>query len=370
MDLNNFSVRGPCMIIGGGGWMGSFLTHQLVQFKIDSIHIVDIVRPKDDLKFCHVDEKVIFHECDISKADDVLRLVEQVVPLVVFHMAAVIDLRVRPHANLHRVNVVGTENIIKAMNCLDTSVTRYLIYTSSIDVATGLSGMRDVEDNDPYPADASNKYQLSKIAAEQLVVKANSSHLKTISLRPGHVFGPYDPIIDTVLKFPFAVGPSWPQMSLVFVGNAAFAHILALYGLLNETSNIQKKDSICGQCYFITDFDENFCDFYFRLANRKPSIFRIPDLILRVLIWIVEFIQIYLSWLIPIDFFHPVTGLSSESVKPCVYFTVRSDRARHVLNYKPSSTPSVLSNISEAKAGVISREAAIEYTQKWLFSRN
>jgi nucleoside-diphosphate-sugar epimerase len=167
---------GVCMVIGGSGWTGSYVVHSLLQLAKEghnvSVHSVDVCRPTDDFQELHDGD--VFHLCDISDAESVNALFDAVNPMVVFHLASIIDLREHPSDALEKVNVDGTNNIIAALKRLSRFKPRCLIYTSSIDVVSGPWGCRDATEETPYPAHPTNGYKRTKIAAERAVLAANS----------------------------------------------------------------------------------------------------------------------------------------------------------------------------------------------------
>nr|WP_279384378.1 NAD-dependent epimerase/dehydratase family protein [Geotalea toluenoxydans] len=105
---------------------------------------------------------------------------------VVFHVAAKAGIW-GDHADYHRANVTGTENVLAA--CRKQAIKR-LVYTGSPSVV--FDG-RDVEGSDeslPYLEHYEAHYPQTKALAEQLVLAANSPSLATVSLRPHLIWAP------------------------------------------------------------------------------------------------------------------------------------------------------------------------------------
>ncbi len=102
-----------------------------------------------------------------------------------FHCAGYVENK-NP-ALLHKTNVVGTENFCRL--CLDLKVKR-LVYLSSVAVVSGNEKIPLVED---LPYLATNIYGISKIRAEQKVVRYRDRGLPVVILRPPMIYGEDEP---------------------------------------------------------------------------------------------------------------------------------------------------------------------------------
>lgn len=299
-----------CLVIGGGGWTGSYIVNQLLQeaHEYDTsiiVHVMDIVVPTSrmDLHELHqkfVDEngvvisvcdKIIYHQCDITNSDDVVAKLEAISPTCIFHTASIVDLRKYPSPLLAHVNIHGTFNVLRA--CYeqlkkDKKCVKFLVYTSSIDVVAGKYGIAQADEETPYTDHPSNHYKGSKIVAETEVLRGNGDfcgRLRTCCLRPAHIFGAGDALMQHVgamvskdSSYPIAIGPPTASMSFVSAHNCAYAHILAMRGMVQEyNDDIDKpvadwNGKVAGSVAFISDFDMNFCDFYQILTSHNSGI--------------------------------------------------------------------------------------------------
>lgn len=199
------------VVIGGAGNLGEHIVSMLVEMgqvpnnnsnNNSSIVCVDLCQYTGQHRSL-VSSIVL----DIAQPDTAKQLVVQVFSgneeeLVVFHAAAIIDIRPVPSPRLWQVNVQGTKHVISAcqemvQNQSKTKVV--LIYTSSLECVSGylengelqaLDG--GVDEDVPYPAAYFLPYAQTKAQAECLVLEANNNdgNLKTISLRPGFIVGP------------------------------------------------------------------------------------------------------------------------------------------------------------------------------------
>ncbi len=158
-------------VIGGSGFVGSFLIEELKQFEVSNldknpspffnqITTIGDIRKKEDLKFSKEVNTVILlaaeHRDDVS-----------------------------PISLYYDVNVEGTRNVLKAM---DIAGVKNLIFTSSVAVY----GLNKINPDENHAKDPFNNYGKSKWEAE-LVIKEwfeNDPINKSVTiLRPTVIFG-------------------------------------------------------------------------------------------------------------------------------------------------------------------------------------
>ncbi|PHQ75787.1 MAG: 3-beta hydroxysteroid dehydrogenase [Shewanella sp.] len=147
-------------------------------------------------------------------------------------------------------NVDGTANVISA--CQQLKISK-LIYTSTPSVTFAGEDESGIDESAPYAASYLNHYGESKAVAEQMVLEANSRALKTLALRPHLIWGPEDPhLVPRVIERAKAgrlklVGKEDKLVDTIYVGNAAYAHILAAVNLCSEHA------SAAGKAYFLSN---------------------------------------------------------------------------------------------------------------------
>ncbi|WP_375087854.1 2-alkyl-3-oxoalkanoate reductase [Shewanella youngdeokensis] len=158
-------------------------------------------------------------------------------------------------------NVDGAKYIINA--CKKANISQ-LIYTSTPSVTfTGLDE-NGCDESAPYAAQYLNYYGESKALAEQMMLAANGDNtangqvLQTVSLRPHLIWGPGDPhLVPRVLERAKAgrlklVGKRDKLVDTIYVGNAAFAHILAAERLC--AAHAQGLQALCaGKAYYLSN---------------------------------------------------------------------------------------------------------------------
>lgn len=166
----------------------------------------------------------------------------------VFHVAAKAGIW-GAYVDYHRANVLGTENVIAA--CRQHGI-RKLVHTSSPSVVFDGRDMGGVDESAPYPQHFEAHYPHTKALAEQLVLKANSSSLATVSLRPHLIWGPGDNhLLPRLIARAKAgqlrrIGTQPKRVDTVFIENAADAHLLA--------ADVLTPESACaGKAYFISN---------------------------------------------------------------------------------------------------------------------
>lgn len=104
---------------------------------------------------------------------------------VVIHSAAAFDLW-GAEAHFHKINVEGTANLLKA--AAETGVKRFVFISAASVIAGGIPA-HNVDEHYRLPAPPKDAYSKTKLAAEQLVLAANSSAMQTMALRPPLIWG-------------------------------------------------------------------------------------------------------------------------------------------------------------------------------------
>lgn len=164
---------------------------------------------------------------------------------IVFHTAA------KPgiwgnYREYYRTNVEGTINVIEGCRRHEVSC---LVHTSSPSVVFDGNNMEGVDESVPYSKVFHAHYPKTKAIAEQYVLKASMSGLKTIILRPHLIWGPRDnhliPRIIKRAKRLRIVGNGKNMVDTIYIDNAAYAHVLA-------ADSLEKNNSLSGKIYFIS----------------------------------------------------------------------------------------------------------------------
>lgn len=242
-----------CLVIGGGGNLGSHIVGQLRERKanVTSFDRVGYGGSAPGVK------SILGDICDRQALEAAMQGHS-----VVIHTASVIDIRPIVSPNMHRTNVEGTRNVVE---CCKATGVEILVYTSSVEVCSGWSGtsreLPDFIDSDEttvIPEHHCLPYAASKAAAEACVLGANSTQLKTCALRPGYIVGPGCMGIrlempNCAARYDYYVTARLPtKMNCVCSHNCALAHVMA--------AERAAKPGVAGSAFFISDHQANPID--------------------------------------------------------------------------------------------------------------
>jgi nucleoside-diphosphate-sugar epimerase len=198
------------------------------------------------------------------------------------HLASIVDTSLNKNPTLWQVNVTGTQNVIHA--CITCAV-KNLVYTSSEDVCLSDVPVFNGDESLPYPSKLIHPYVSTKMAAEKMVLSANGLEaLKTVSLRPVHIYGPRDPhaIIYSLQQLSsgrvsFCLGDGSAQFEVVYVDNVCHGHLLAASAL----NDPQRSACVAGHAFFLTEGNRiNYFDWlrpYALVKGVQVPVRRLPD---------------------------------------------------------------------------------------------
>lgn len=161
------------LVVGGNGYLGSFLVKALKKSQADVV-IISRNCKQSDSQF----------KVDITNFDETKRIIQQINPEIVYHLAANIS-RNRDFAifeEMTSVNVLGTLNILKSLEGIDA----HFIFTSSSEIY-GNNKSPFHESQIPKPV---SPYSLSKVNAEMLIqTYCNNHNKKFTNLRVFNFYG-------------------------------------------------------------------------------------------------------------------------------------------------------------------------------------
>uniref|UniRef100_A0A2K5IKQ0 3-beta hydroxysteroid dehydrogenase/isomerase domain-containing protein n=1 Tax=Colobus angolensis palliatus TaxID=336983 RepID=A0A2K5IKQ0_COLAP len=232
-----------CLVTGAGRYLGQRIACLLVEEKeLKEIRALDkAFRPELREEFSELQNKtkLTVLEGDILDESCLKRACQDI--LVIIHTTSVIDvIGVTHRESVMNVNVKGTVLLLEA--CVQATGPIF-IYTSTLDVV-GPNSYKEI---------IQNGHEDKKLA-EKAVLVANGWTLKnggtwyTCALRPMFIYGEGSPIlfagIDEALNNNRILSSfsKFSRVNPVYVGNVAWAHILAL-----------RAPSVRGQFYYISD---------------------------------------------------------------------------------------------------------------------
>ncbi|MGZ3788554.1 MAG: NAD-dependent epimerase/dehydratase family protein [Bacteriovorax sp.] len=227
------------LITGAGGFLGSFIVKELAKNEAFELH--SFSRSKYPRL---ADLKVTEHIGDLKNYEDVKKAMVGIDAVI--HTASMVGMWGR-YRDFYETNVLGTENILRAMKEFKVSK---LVYTSTPSVAFDCENLCGVDESTPYPKTYLTHYAATKAIAERMVLAANTDELSTVALRPHLIFGPGDlnlvpRVIEAQKKGRLKiVGDGENLVDVTYVENAAIAHIMAL-------EKLNPDHPIAGRAYFL-----------------------------------------------------------------------------------------------------------------------
>jgi nucleoside-diphosphate-sugar epimerase len=227
------------LVTGGGGFLGSSICRQLTALGHE---VVAFQRsPAKHLEAAGIRTA----RGDITNLEQVCAAAQGVQAII--HTAGKAGVWGDPE-DYRRINVTGTNNVIEACRSQAISV---LVNTSSPSIVHAGGDIAGADESLPIADHFSAPYPATKAEAEKRVTAANSSELKTVSLRPHLIWGPGDPHILPRLVAKASGGslalPGPDKIiDTIFVENAAQAHVNALHELLGSAR-------CAGKAYFVTN---------------------------------------------------------------------------------------------------------------------
>lgn len=333
---------------GAGGFLGQRIVQILVQEKglqeVRVLYRTFSPKHKEELSKLQTKAKVTVLRGDIVDAQFLRRACQGI--SVVIHTAAALDIAgVLPRQTILDVNVKGTQLLLDA--CVEASVPVF-IYSSSTGVAgpnsykeTILNDREEEHRESTWP----NPYPYSKRMAEKAVLAANGSILKnggtlhTCALRLPFIYGEESQVVSTVVNRALKNNSiikrhtTFSIANPVYVGNAAWAHILAARGLRDP----EKSQSIQGQFYYISDDTphQSYDDLNYTLSKEwglcLDSSWSLP---LPLLYWLAFLLETVSFLLRPIYNYRPPFNRFMVTISNSV-FTISYKKAQRELGYEP-----------------------------------
>ncbi len=172
------------IITGATGLLGNALIRELLNMGRD---VKALVRKSSDT--------TCFNDCEVEKVyGDVLDSESLKKAFhgaeYIFHLASEISILPGQHKRLKEINIIGTDNVIKA--CFECRVKR-LVYTSSIHAYKESKIGTIIDETLPFdPDNRMGEYNRTKARASIAVLEAASQGLDAVIVCPTGIMGPYD----------------------------------------------------------------------------------------------------------------------------------------------------------------------------------
>ncbi len=229
------------LVTGAGGFLGTWITRELLK------NTTYLVTNFSRHAHTHLDDMgVPTIRGDLRSPADIEHAVAQGFDVII-HVASLVGMWGKAET-FDAINVEGTRLLLEAAQ--KHGVKRF-VYTGSPSAVFGKGGHAGADETLPYPEEHLGHYPRTKALAEQLVLAANRPGFATCSLRPHLVWGPGDQnLLPRVIQKARVgklkvVGDGENQVDVLYVENAARAHVMAMEALAHPGS------PVAGQAYFL-----------------------------------------------------------------------------------------------------------------------
>ena len=227
------------LVTGGGGFLGSYIVKQLLDKNYEVYSFSRSSYPEIEKM------GATCIKGSLAKYEDVLKAVNGMDAVI--HTAALAGIWGK-WDDFYSTNFLGTKNIIEA--CQKANVKK-LVYTSSPSVVFDGEDIKGDGEEISYAKKHWCHYPVTKMMAEELVLKANSERLITSSLRPHLIWGPKDPhfiprLVERAKSGKLKqIGSGENLVDVIYVENAAKAHVDVLEKMDDN------PEAVAGKSYFI-----------------------------------------------------------------------------------------------------------------------
>ena len=230
---------GSVLVIGGCGFLGHHIVSQLLEQYDATVSVLDL---RTDL---HRFPSVTYYDGDITSESVVKNVLAEIKPKVIIHTASpnFVNDEGKNRALYKKVNVDGTRNLIDRAG--EIGCVKAFVYTSSSSVIhDSISSLVNADERWPTLRAPLQReyYSETKAMAEEVVLISNRKYknMLTVAIRPAGIFGEGDTqVVPGLLKAyyskqtKFQLGDNMNLYDFTYVGNVAYAHILATIALLN-----------------------------------------------------------------------------------------------------------------------------------------
>lgn len=174
------------LVTGANGFLGSWLTRELVQ---EGHEVYALVRPTSDISELEGTACKYLYG-DVTDKESLLKAFEGMD--TVFHLAGLIAYKKSQRSQMDKVNVDGTRNVLEA--CESRQVRRLVYLSSVVAVGAGFDKTQILNENSPYNVTTLNLgYFETKHQAELLVRKAClEGKVDAVMLNPSTIYGAGD----------------------------------------------------------------------------------------------------------------------------------------------------------------------------------
>ena len=225
------------LITGSTGYIGHELALALANM---GYNINALVRDINSTKI-PLHKNIVLHQGDICDPGSLKKAMLDC--SCVFHLAAFTDLKSHEIFKFHKINVEGTENLLK--EAIASGVKKFIL-TSSLSVFGPALYKVPITESQPRLHSIDNDYELTKIMAEELTMKYAESGMTCSILNISRVYGPgmktysngVNKIIEKIMNDRVLIAPSKleSEANYVFIDDVIKAQI----GAMQHSENGEK----------------------------------------------------------------------------------------------------------------------------------
>jgi nucleoside-diphosphate-sugar epimerase len=175
----------PVLITGAAGFIGSNLLRRLVT-KYSNINII-IKSNSDTWRINDLSNSINVYNCDLSDYSLVKKIIDEIKPKIIFHLAAYGAYHYQNNLDLIRkINLDSTINLLNA--CLKYDFRIFINTGSNSEYGFKRSPMKESDVLEP-----NSYYSVFKSASTHFCMYESKSKKRPIvTLRPFHVYGPFE----------------------------------------------------------------------------------------------------------------------------------------------------------------------------------
>ncbi|MCJ1337566.1 erg26, C-3 sterol dehydrogenase [Bachmanniomyces sp. S44760] len=252
---------GNVLVVGGCGFLGHHIVSQLLEYDSAKVSVIDLRTNVNRLP------NVSYHDADVTSEEQIYSVLETEKPNVIIHCASPYGAGDASRDTIfQKVNVQGTKNLFDL--AAKIGCVRAFVYTSSASVIhDNVSHLINADERWPVLRRPQQTvyYTESKAIAEEYVLGNNRQHgdLLTTAIRPAAIFGEGDHSLVGPMLIAYGKGQTGFQLGtndnlydFTYVGNVAYAHILAAVALLDTHAMSTKPldhEKVDGEAFFITN---------------------------------------------------------------------------------------------------------------------
>src|SRR3989338_8494566 len=152
----------------GGSYLAEYIVNNHPETEVHGIARWHSVSEKNNLE--NIADKVKVHECDLNDLSSVIRVLKEVKPDGIFHLASHANVRasfINPIAVLSN-NILGTANLFEAVRIAEIDPVIQLCSTSEV---YGQVDPKNVPIKEDCPLNPSNPYAVSKLAQDSFATQ-------------------------------------------------------------------------------------------------------------------------------------------------------------------------------------------------------